>query len=213
MAYELRLYEDIPEAGQSICYGDGAGHALYVAAGSAMVDGTLFTADKGVVKTSRCELAAGEDGATIWRWQFSSAGGDWSLDDVRSTLRLAASIQPSDIADKLLVRLDSVAFPPAGTAMLHVHQGPGIRCLKEGSIRIDTEGQSHMMGPGAPWFEAGPEPVFAQADMDVPSRFIRVMLLPAAFAGQSSIRYVNEEDKVKPKSQTYHVYDEALLDQ
>jgi len=69
------------------------------------------------------------------------------------------------------------------------------------------------MGPGAPWFEAGPEPVFAQADMDVPSRFIRVMLLPAAFAGQSSIRYVNEEDKVKPKSQTYHVYDEALLDQ
>ncbi|MGJ8496000.1 hypothetical protein ACSFB1_12490, partial [Glaesserella parasuis] len=93
--------------------------------------------------------------------------------------------------------------------LLHTHQGPGIRCLIDGTIRIDTHGRSTSYGPGSPWFEAGPEPVFAQAAMDRPSRFIRVMILPAHLKGKSSIAYVNAEDRDKPKSQSYKGYVDA----
>jgi hypothetical protein len=110
------------------------------------------------------------------------------------------------------MRCDSVAFPPGGCAYLHAHQGPGVRCLREGSIRIDSGGRSHSYLPGEPWFEAGPEPVFAQADAERPSRFIRVMLLPRGLLGKSSIRYLRDEDRDKPKSQTYRSYFEAFIE-
>ncbi len=47
------------------------------------------------------------------------------------------------IADQLLMRADSVAFPPGGCAYLHTHQGSGIRCLIEGGMR------KLGVGPGA----------------------------------------------------------------
>ena len=57
---------------------------------------------------------------------------------------------------ELLMRGDSVAFPPGGCAYRHRHQGPGIRCLIEGGIRIDTHGRSTSYGPGGAWYESGP---------------------------------------------------------
>jgi hypothetical protein len=113
-------------------------------------------------------------------------------------------------AGDLLMRGDSVAFPPGGCAYLHTHQGPGIRCLLEGGIRIDTHGRSTAYGPGGAWFESGPEPVFAQG-ADRPTRFIRVMILPRTLLGKSSISYVNEEDKARPKSQQYKIYVDAPI--
>ena len=114
-------------------------------------------------------------------------------------------------AGSVLMRADSVTFPPGGCAYLHTHQGPGIRCLIEGGIRIDTEGTSTCYAPGGAWFESGPAPVFAQAAQDRTSRFIRVMILPAELKGRSSIAYVNAEDRDKPKSQRYKVYlDETI---
>ena len=90
-------------------------------------------------------------------------------------------------------------------------QGPGIRCLIEGGIHIDTDGRSTSYGPGAAWYESGPTPVFAQAAADRPCRFIRVMILPRTLLGKSSIQYVNEHDKAKPKSQQYRVFVDAPI--
>jgi hypothetical protein len=106
----------------------------------------------------------------------------------------------------LLMRGDSVAFPPGGCAHAHRHQGPGIRCLLDGGIRIDTHGASTSYGPGSAWYESGPEPVFAQAAPDRASRFVRVMILPRALLGKSSIQYVNEADANKPRVQQYKVF-------
>ena len=106
---------------------------------------------------------------------------------------------------ELLLRGDSVAFPPGGCAYLHRHQGPGIHSLIDGGIRIDTQGHATSYGPGCAWFENGPEPVFAQA-ADRPTRFIRVMILPRSYLGKSSVAYLNEEDKAEPKTQTYKIY-------
>jgi len=52
--------------------------------------------------------------------------------------------------------------------------------------------------------------VFAQA-ADRPTRFVRVMVLPLAYLGKSSVEYFNEEDKAKPKSQQYKIFADMPL--
>jgi quercetin dioxygenase-like cupin family protein len=113
--------------------------------------------------------------------------------------------------EEALIRCDRVDFPPGGVAYMHTHQGPGIRVLLHGSIRIDTAGESRGYGPLQAWFEPGPEPVFAAASETEPTAFVRCMVLPGRLRGQSSIRYVREEDAAKPKPQRYTVFvDEPL---
>lgn len=110
-----------------------------------------------------------------------------------------------------LIRCDRVDFPPGGVAYLHTHQGPGMRVLLHGSIRIDTQGRSHSYGPLEAWYEPGPEPVFAAASETEPTAFVRCMVLPLTLRGTSSIRYVRDEDAGKPKPQRYTVFvDEPL---
>ncbi len=212
MPYEMRLFEDTLFGGQEVRFEDPAPRAIYVSAGSVSVDGEDVPLDGGVVLTDAAMLCAGADGATVWRWEVRSSGVKADVYGHRTARRLAGRIDAAAIADELLIRLDSVAFPPGGTALLHAHQGPGIRCLREGEIRIDTEGRSSSYGPGGAWFESGPEPVFAQASINVPSRFIRTMVLPRSLLGASSIRYVNDEDRNRPKSQTYRVFSEKPID-
>jgi hypothetical protein len=53
--------------------------------------------------------------------------------------------------------------------------------------------------------------VLAQAAADRPSRFIRVMILPRALIGKSSIQYVNEADKEKPRVQQYKIFADAPI--
>jgi hypothetical protein len=155
----------------------------------------------------------GPGGVTCWRWELSR-GDQGSMTanapGMMSHEKLTAYLETLPKGD-LLMRGDSVAFPPGGCAYLHWHQGPGIRCLIDGGIRIDTHGRSTSYGPGGAWYEAGPDPVFAQAAADKPSRFIRVMILPRELTGKSSLQYLNEEDKAKPKTQSYKIYADAPI--
>ena len=212
MPYEIRLFEDTLFGGEEVRFEEPLPRTIYVSAGSVAVNGEDVPLDDGVVLTEAASVHAGADGAMVWRWEVGSSDADADACGQRTSLRLAGRIDPAAIADELLIRLDSVAFPPGGTALLHTHQGPGIRCLREGEIRIDTEGRSSSYGPGGAWFESGPEPVFAQASIDVPSRFIRTMVLPRSLLGTSSIRYVNDEDRDKPKSQSYRVFAERPIE-
>lgn len=209
MPYEIRLFEDVLFGGEEVRFDDPAPRALYVQAGSVSVNGQGVQADGGVVLAGPVRLSAG--GGAVWRWEVAASEADTAIYGHRTALRLAGRIDPAAIAGELLLRLDSVAFPPGGTALLHTHRGPGIRCLREGEIRIDTEGRSSSYGPGGAWFESGPEPVFAQASFDVPSRFIRAMVLPRSLLGASSIRYVRDEDRDRPKSQSYRVFAEMPI--
>ena len=211
MPYAMRLFEDTLFGGEEVRLEAPAPRALYVSAGSISVDGEDVRLDGGVVSTDAATLCAGGDGATVWRWEVGASDVDAGPYGHRTTLRLAGRIDAAALADELLIRLDSVAFPPGGTALLHTHRGPGIRCLREGNMRIATEGRSSSYGPGGAWFESGPEPVFAQASADVPSRFIRTMVLPRFLRGASSIRYVNDADRNRPKSQTYRVFSETPI--
>ena len=144
----------------------------------------------------------------MWRFELAGAGSGSAAGEGR--VPLAAKRSPPRSRPipqgELLLRGDSVAFPPGGCAFLHKHWGPGIRCLLDGGIRIDTHGRSTSYGPGSAWYETGSDPVFAQAAMDRPSRFIRVMVLPRSLIGKSSFQFVNEEDKAKPRVQQYKIF-------
>jgi len=110
-----------------------------------------------------------------------------------------------------LVRCDRVELPPGGTAYLHTHQGPGIRCLVEGRFRVQSNGFGQTIDRYGAWFENGTDPVEAHAVSDTTAAFVRVMILPVELLGRSSIRYVRESDQDRPKPQRYQVFvDEPL---
>ena len=206
---EMHLFEDSLADGQEAVFGATPARAIYVTAGQVSVDGAVYACDEGFMAAGPVTVVAGTEGASLWRWDLSDAPP--AAKPRHSAKKLSGSIPASFAAPGHFLRLDSVSFPAGGTAMLHTHQGPGIRCLREGTVRIDTEGHSTSYGPGGAWFEAGPEPVFAQASLSLPSRFIRAMVLPDALRGKSSIHYVNEADRAKPKSQTYRSFGEIGL--
>ena len=212
--YELRLFEDTLQSGAGLHLGSKAvWRVVYVAHGAATVAGQGVADDQATYAHGNAEILAGSGGAAIWRWELAPIGDAPILvADRHSASRVKLSAPIERLATScVLMRADSVTFPPGGCAYLHTHQGPGIRCLIEGGIRIDTEGASTCYAPGGAWFESGPVPVFAQAAQDRSSRFIRVMILPAELKGRSSIAYVNAEDRDKPKSQRYKGYlDETI---
>jgi hypothetical protein len=203
----LRLYEDVLSSDAAALNLPALPRMIFAVHGSvAMADRSLRNGEawggEGAVT-----LKAGGEGATLWRWEF--VGGDTGAGALARHGAVSREILAARLdtlpQGKLLLRGDSVAFPAGGCAYLHRHQGPGIRCLLEGGIRIDTHGRSTSYGPGGAWYESGPDPVFAQA-ADRPTRFVRTMILPAAYLGKSSAEYLNEEDKAKPKVQQYRIF-------
>ena len=212
-AHELRLIEDTLVAGGRLTFGgEAVNWVIHVVHGSVTLNEQDYQDDMACLGQGVATLQAGVAGVTVWRFELARLGvtpvrADAECGRSRPKLTHLVSLPAGD----LLMRNDSVAFPPAGCAYRHTHQGPGIRCLIEGGIRIDTEGMSTSYGPGGAWFESGPEPVFAQAAADRPSRFVRVMVLPAELLGKSSIRYVDPADRDKPKVQSYKSYAEGLI--
>ena len=212
MALVLSLCEDILADGAALAL-PAAPRMIFLVHGGvsiaerALADGEAWHGEGAVT------LAAGAAGATCWRFELApdaAAAGASAAAGVASRRKLAARLDALP-AGELLLRGDSVGFPPGGCAYRHRHQGPGIRCLIEGGIRIDTHGRSTCYGPGGAWYETGPDPVFAQAAADRPSRFIRVMILPRALLGKSSIEYVDPADKDKPRVQQYRIFADAPI--
>lgn len=106
-----------------------------------------------------------------------------------------------DDADRV-VRLDRVDFPPGGVAYRHVHPGPGIRYLLHGELTIDRgDGAPVTYRAGGAWFEGAEEPVLATASPAEDTAFVRLLLLPATWAGKRTIRYLDPADEERPKLQ------------
>ncbi len=213
MAPLLRLYEDVLSDGAAVAL-SALPRMIFVVHGSLAVGDRVLHDDEAWSSEDTVTLKAGSTGATVWRWELvtedDTAHGPVAGVGVASRDKLTTRLETVPTGS-LLLRGDSVAFPAGGCAYLHRHQGPGIRCLVEGGIRIDTHGRSTSYGPGGAWFESGPDPVFAQA-ADRPTRFVRVMVLPQAYLGKSSVEYLNADDKAKPKSQQYKIFVDMPLE-
>ncbi|HEY7299909.1 MAG TPA: hypothetical protein VH684_18535 [Xanthobacteraceae bacterium] len=209
----LRLYEDVLAPGAPETAMRPLPRMIFVLLGSVAIGRQKVSSEQAWHSEAEAVLAPANGGATCWRFELAPPDTPENLctgGGARSSLKLSASLSSLPDGD-LLWRGDSVGFPPGGCAYLHRHQGPGIRCLIEGAIRIDTLGDSMHYAPGEAWYEAGLDPVFAQAAPDRPTRFIRVLILPRDLLGKSSIQYVNEADKVKPRSQQYKIFVDAPI--
>ena len=136
----------------------------------------------------------------------SSAGGlvvgsavVWRLEEGAGDGVLLARTVDLDRSLEWIVRCDRVEFPLGGIAHRHVHPGPGIRYLLRGEIEIDTGGTRTTYVEGQAWFESGPEPVVARASDELETAFVRLLLLPAHWAGRRTIRYLETVDEAAPK--------------
>lgn len=110
-------------------------------------------------------------------WEIAAGRGDW------------------------VVRCDRVDFPPGGVAYRHVHPGPGIRRLLHGELTIDRDGERRTYHAGEWWLEEANDAVLATASATEDTAFVRVLLLPAEWAGRRTIRYLDPADEGRPKLQ------------
>ncbi len=124
-------------------------------------------------------------------------GADPPADDVIPALSADVELGPG----AWVLRCDRVDFPPGGVAYRHVHPGPGIRRLLFGELTIDSAEGTHTHRAGDSWFEGADFPVLATASADEDSAFVRVLLLPAGWAGRRTIRYLDPADEARPKLQ------------
>ncbi len=143
--------------------------------------------------TGTARIGGGSATGDALRWRLGPDGGD-----VEGAL-LSAPVALG--GDDWLVRCDTVWFPPGSVAHRHVHPGPGIRYLLQGTLTVETAGHTTPHGPAGAWFESGPEPVLATASATEETEFVRVLLLPPEWAGQRTIRYLDPTDAERPKLQ------------
>lgn len=219
MNYALRLYHDELDPQAALALGHGRTvRAIYVITGGLRahgeaLDGT-FGGNSAFSTRTPLQLKCGHLATRLLRWELTAStvtAAAAAGPGVRSTLLLEAPMALQAGAAYLL-RGDRVDFPPGGEALTHTHKGGGIRCLLFGGIDIHTQGTVHHYAPLEPWFEAGPDPVYAAAAKTGATAFARVMILPRDLLGKSSITYVNAEDLDKPKSQQYQIFIDTAID-
>src|SRR5262249_20059054 len=203
----LALYEDVLADGAALAL-PAAARMIFLVHGGATVAGRALRDGEAWHGEAAATLVAGSAGATCWRFDFASPPAGTPA-GVTSRQKLSAPLNTLP-AGELLLRGDSVAFPPGGRAHPPPDRGPGTRGRTEGAIPTDTAARSPSYGRGGAWYESGPEPVFAQA-ADRPSRFIRVMILPRALMGKSSLQFVDPADAAKPRVQQYKIFADAPI--
>lgn len=213
MNYQLSLYKDeaAPQA-KILLPANSVVRAIYVIHGGLRVHTGGFSGVLGgnsaFHTAGELQLSAGHLVTWALRWELARAGAPDAAatgEGVTSRKLLTAPMQLDPNADYLL-RCDRVDFPPDGEALTHTHKGGGIRCLLAGGIDIHTNNTVHRYAPLEPWFEAGPDPVYAKAAPAAATGFARVMILPRELLGKSSITYVKPEDLNKRKNQKYQIF-------
>lgn len=133
--------------------------------------------------------------------EVAGAALEFELDGDQQEPALAAEVEFDAGAD-WVVRCDRIDFPPGGVAYRHVHPGPGIRRLLFGELTIDRgDGEARTYRAGEAWFEGADDPVVATASATAETAFVRVLLLPAEWAGRRTIRYLDPADEKRPKLQ------------
>jgi len=144
----LRLYEDVLSSAENVVFTlPPLPRFIFVVHGSATIEGKMVAAGEGWQGEGTVTVKPTAQGVTCWRWEFATGnrGSTTANAPGMSTHeKLTAFLETLPKGD-LLMRADNVGFPPGGCAYLHRHQGPGIRCLIEGGIRI---GGDELHRPG-----------------------------------------------------------------
>jgi hypothetical protein len=160
---------------------------VYIASGSALVNGSELTAGRACYAEESLTVEAGEKGAELWRWGIvkdDSGLGILSGTGVLSRLRMARHVKMFEMmpTSKWLFRLDCIE-EFEGTTGLHSHPGSGIRCLLEGDLRTESEKGEDTVNTrrGDVWYEEGAYPLVSTVREGAKATFLRGMILPPEY--------------------------------
>jgi quercetin dioxygenase-like cupin family protein len=215
--YILRIFHDRYAPGTSAEL-PACTRVTYCVSGSAEITSdkqAALAADQACHTSSPALVKVGAGDTLLWRWEFVRVenvfDGKIRLDGVESRNAGVYTLE-MDPNFPRMIRCDRVNFPPGGIAYHHIHAGPGVRSLLTGSLYLDSGGRQWQGTPGSTWIEHGPEEVLARADDDLPSSFVRVMIIPRDYQGKSTITYVRPEEADLPRVQTYDRYLDEFID-
>ena len=189
MSYLMKLFHDSLSPNSEVTPGLEAQHSiLYIWKGSASINGKLVEADSAVYCEDFATIKAGQEGATLWRWELVPETDPFHFlkgEGVSSILRMSRKIKMFELVptSKWLFRLDSIIGFEATTGK-HANPGSGIRCLLYGHMRAESEkGEcSESSNPGDCWYEEGAYPLVSTAIGGVKTTFLRGMVLTPEFA-------------------------------
>lgn len=220
MGYQFYFYHDIIEPNQAAELDPGIRHRqLVVAHGQIEVGMQTVNLDHGIYFGGGATMGAGPEGAWVWRCEIVQDGAEESLlrgEGIISKAILKKPISSIDLkrGDKWLFRSDTTTMFPGAVANRHVHEGPGIRCLKFGEFRIESQETTATYRPGEAWYETGPnDPVIARASATQPAGFVRIMLLPPKWIGLRSVKFVDSSSAVPLRGRSARrVYNDTIIE-
>ena len=220
MPYQFYFYHDVIEPNKSAELDPGIRHRqLVVAHGQIDVGMQTVNMDQGTYFSGGGILSASSEGAWVWRCEIVEEGAAESLlrgDGVMSRAMMKKPINSIDLkrGEKWLFRSDTTTMFPGAVANRHVHEGPGIRCLKFGEFRVESQETTATYHAGEPWYETGPnDPVIARASATQPTSFVRIMLLPPKWFGLRSVKFVDPSSDTSLRGRSARrVYDDTIIE-
>lgn len=177
---------------------------VYVASGTAEVDGTAIDADNGHFVRGPFRLSGS---GTAWLYEFAPITQP-VLEGEGTSLVISRRL-PQAYSGERIFRADRVESNPGSQTPLHGHRGPGIRRLLKGRLHAYIGEDSDRIDVGHAWFETGKDWVIGKNIHNSNSAFVRVMILPAELSGGiSSFVPATPEEANKPRSVTYRLFGE-----
>lgn len=197
MTVALFLFEDALAPGRALSW-PAAPRAVYARSGRCEIAAggarrRLAAGDCALVVTAAELHGDGE----IWTFEISPRGVDAMAPSDRGRLVLAHDID-LDPSGPLLLRADTVAFPPGAVTPRHGHKGAGIRRLIHGRLLAEIGGEVRAIGPGEAWFESGRDPVVGR-NLAPSSAFVRALVLDPALKGLPTFVPWAPEEAARPR--------------
>ncbi len=184
---------------------EGRHRFAFVARGSASAGGKSLAAEQAVYGDQAMALEGGAEGAEIWRWELAPHDATPIIAEgvgVASQFIVAREIATLGLGTRptWLFRCDGTEMAPGSVALTHLHAGPGLRCMIEGSMTVEQHGVITEHKVGDWWYETNVDPVVARSTDPKGTRFIRIMVLPAEFKGFPSVHFLDPADYEKLKN-------------
>ena len=186
--YSLRLFHDFAPSGVKLQPIEAQHAIYYVLEGAAEINGKTAAQDTAVYAMDIANIRSLDHDAALWR--FGLVPTDAPLvyakgDGVCSELKIRRSVRMFELAPRTqwLFRLDCI-YDNIGSTGLHSHPGSGIRCLLSGNLHVrGTVGEeSDNVNLGDCWYEEGSYPIVSTTYDDIPTKFLRGMVLPVEYA-------------------------------
>lgn len=215
MSYTLFFYQDQMLQGTKSAPLPPTHRMIMVRHGRVRIGDKLLGPNEAIYDDGATVISGDAEWSMVWRWELEKTGSSPYLlsgDEIYSILRLSREITSLDLqpGTKWLFRLDRIKMAAGRVTDPHVHPGPGIRCLLEGTFSADQKSESIPQRlPGDPWWEVGPDEVVARAAPTMRTRFMRGMILPADLAGAETAQWL--DTKNPPPSDNWTLFVDQVI--